>query len=78
MGDDRLRVGPDLLFETVAEAHPEILPRSFDLDEFRTDVDLVDSLFPIRSAVQTLFGRIADTYFAAGSEAYAAALLVYQ
>ena len=25
-----------------------------------------------------MFGRVDDTYFAAGSEAYAAALLVYQ
>ena len=62
----------------VAEAHPEILPRSFNLEEFRTDVDLVESLYPLRNAVETLFGRIDDTYHAAGSEAYAAALLVYQ
>ena len=32
----------------------------------------------IRNAVEALFGKIDDTYFAAGSEAYAAALLVYQ
>lgn len=62
----------------IAEQHPEILPASFDLAEFRADVALVESLYPVRSAVETLFGRLDDTYFAAGSEAYAAALLVYQ
>jgi len=62
----------------IAEGHPEILPASFSLDEFRADVDLVESLYPLRNAVESLFGKIDDTYFAAGSEAYAAALLVYQ
>lgn len=62
----------------IAEGHPEILPASFNLNEFRTDVELVESLYPLRNAVETLFGKIDDTYFAAGSEAYAAALLVYQ
>ncbi len=63
---------------TIAEAHPEILPVSFRVDDFRTDVQLVEGLYPLRNAVETLLGRITDTWFAAGSEAYAAALLVYQ
>lgn len=63
---------------TIAEGHPEILPASFSLAEFRTDVELVESLYPLYQAVEVLFGKIDDTYFAAGSEAYAAALLVYQ
>jgi len=62
----------------IAEGHPEILPASFSLDEVRADVELVESLYPLRNAVEALFGKIDDTYFAAGSEAYAAALLVYQ
>jgi hypothetical protein len=62
----------------IAEGHREILPASFSLDEFRTDVELLESLYPLRNAVEALFGKIDDTYFAAGSEAYAAALLVYQ
>lgn len=62
----------------IADGHPEILPASFSLEEFRTDVELVESLYPLRNAVEDLFGKIDDTYFAAGSEAYAAALLVYQ
>lgn len=62
----------------IAEAQPEILPGSFQLDEFRTDVALVESLYPLRHAIETLSRQVDDTYFAAGSEAYAAALLVYQ
>ena len=62
----------------IAEAHPDILPRSFDVDEFRTSVALVEGLYPLRHAGEPLSRRIDDTYFAAGSEAYAAALVVYQ
>ena len=62
----------------IADAHPEMLPASLSLAEFRADVDLVESLYPIRHGLEALFGRVDDTYFAAGSEAYAAALLVYQ
>ena len=62
----------------VAEAHPEILPSSFSLTEFAADVALVEDLYPVRHHLETLFRQVDDTYFAAGSEAYAAALLVYQ
>jgi hypothetical protein len=62
----------------VAEQNPEILPRGFALEEFQNDVHLVESLFALRLAIQTLADKIDDTYFAAGSEGYAAALLVYQ
>ncbi|MEF8723726.1 MAG: hypothetical protein V5B30_14385 [Candidatus Accumulibacter delftensis] len=62
----------------IAEAQPEILPSSFPLGEFRSDVALVESLYPLRHAIETLSRQVDDTYFAAGSEAYAAALRVYQ
>ena len=62
----------------IAEAHPEILPPSLSLREFRSDVDLIESLYPVLHAVETLFRRIEDSYFAAGSEAYVSALLLYQ
>jgi hypothetical protein len=62
----------------IAENNPEILPRTFNLDEFRTDVEVTENLYAIRSGIETLLGRVNDTWFAAGSEAYAAALLVYQ
>jgi len=62
----------------VAEQNPEILSRSFAIENFQNDVHLVESLYGIRLAIQTLADKIDDTCFAAGSEAYAAALLVYQ
>ena len=62
----------------IAEDHEEILPRSFSLDEFRADVEVIENLYAIRNGIETLLGKVNDTWFAAGSEAYAAALLVYQ
>lgn len=62
----------------IAEAHPEVLPSSFSLREFAADVRLLEDLYPVRHRLETLFRRLDDSYFAAGSEAYAAALLVYQ
>lgn len=63
---------------TIAEQNPDILPRSFDFAEMKADVDLIEALYPVLTAVTKLAGRLEDTYFAAGSEAYAGALLVYQ
>jgi len=65
----------------IAENNPDILPRSFSLDEFRADVEIIENLenlYAIRNAIDTLQDRVNDTWFAAGSEAYAAALLIYQ
>ena len=62
----------------IAEAPPEVLPTSFSLPEFAADVALVENLYPIRHRLETLLRQVDDSYFAAGSEAYAAALLVYQ
>jgi hypothetical protein len=62
----------------VAEEHPEIFPASFSLAELRNDVQLVEAMYPLRHTVKALFRKIDDTYLAAGSEAYAAALAVYQ
>lgn len=61
----------------LASQNPDILPRSFNLDEMRADVNLVENLYPIQLAVTHLLGQIEDTYYAAGSEAYSAALQVY-
>ncbi|MFM8332258.1 MAG: hypothetical protein ACKN9T_11260 [Candidatus Methylumidiphilus sp.] len=62
----------------IAAQHPEILPASFNLAELQADVGLVESLYPLLHRVTDLQGQLEDTYFAAGSEAYAGALLVYQ
>jgi hypothetical protein len=62
----------------VARQHPDILPRRFSLKELEADVQLVEDLYPLLLSVTGLQGKIQDTYFAAGSEAYAGALMVYQ
>ncbi len=63
---------------TVAAQNEDILPRSFDVDEMRRDVALLDSLQPIVAALSQLSELVEDTQTAVGSEAYTAALLVYQ
>jgi hypothetical protein len=63
---------------TVAQQNSDILPGSFDLQEMQRDVALTTALEPIMSALTQLQELVEDTYLAAGSDAYTAALLVYQ
>jgi hypothetical protein len=62
----------------IAVQNPDILPRSFDVEEMRKDVELLAALSPIMAALAQLNELVDDTYMAVGSEAYAAALLLYQ
>ncbi|MGA9996216.1 MAG: hypothetical protein WBP93_12430 [Pyrinomonadaceae bacterium] len=62
----------------VATQNPDILPRSFDVEEMRKDVELFLALSPLLAALSQLQEFVEDTYLAVGSEAYTAALLVYQ
>lgn len=62
----------------VATQNPDILPRSFDVEEMRKDVELLGALAPILAALAQLNELVDDTVMAVGSEAYASALLVYQ
>ena len=61
----------------VATQNPDFLPRSFDLDEMRKDVQLFEALFPLLMALTQLQELVDDTCLAVGSEAYASALQVY-
>ena len=61
----------------VATQNPDFLPRSFDLEELRKDVQLFEAMYPIVVAVTQLQELLDDTCLAVGSEAYAAALQVY-
>lgn len=61
----------------VATQNPDFLPRSFDLDEMRKDVQLFEAMYPIVVALAQLQELVDDTTMAAGSEAMAAALQVY-
>ena len=75
MGDkSRAFVGQALV---VAEQDDSFLPRSFDVAEMRQDVELIEALSPIMTAVTQLNELLGDTFALAGSDAYAAALVVY-
>jgi hypothetical protein len=63
---------------TLATQNSDILPRSFDVEEFRKDVELMDALRPVAAALAQLFELVDDTLLGVSSEAYAAALFVYQ
>jgi hypothetical protein len=62
----------------VAEQNPDILPRTFDVGEMRNDVELYAALSSVQTAFSQLNELLEDTVMEVGSEAYAAALLVYQ
>jgi hypothetical protein len=61
----------------VAQQNPDFLPRSFDIEEMRRDVELFESLYPIWQSLTQLCELVEDTKIAVGSEAYVAALLIY-
>jgi len=61
----------------VATQNPDMLPRSFSLEEMRRDVELFEALQPILLALNQLQDLVDDTSMQVGSEAYAAALAVY-
>ncbi len=61
----------------VAAQNPDFLPRSFDVDEMRRDVALSEALQPVALALTQLQELVEDTLMEVGSEAYVAALLVY-
>ncbi|MGB3616366.1 MAG: hypothetical protein WBA10_21420 [Elainellaceae cyanobacterium] len=61
----------------VAEQHPELMPRFFDIDAARRDMNLFVSLNPVLQALSELQMLVKDTQTVAGSEAYAAARMAY-
>ena len=61
----------------LATQNAGFLPRDFDIEEMKKDVNLFNDLFAIRQAMTTVNELVDDSYMAAGSEAYTAALLVY-
>ena len=62
----------------VATQNEDMLPRSFSVEEMRRDVELANALQPIMVGLNQLQELVDDTYLQVGSEAYTAALLVYQ
>jgi hypothetical protein len=62
----------------IAKQNPDILPRSFDVEEMGKDVEMLDALAPIRTSLMQVSELVDDTCVGVGSEAYTSALLVYQ
>ena len=62
----------------VAQNNSNFLPRSFSVEEMARDVALIASLQPIMTAATRLQEQLDDTFMEVGSEAYTAALVVYQ
>jgi hypothetical protein len=56
----------------VAIQNPDFLPRSFDLDEMRKDVQLFEAIYSLVMPLAQLQELMDDTYTLVGSEAYAA------
>jgi hypothetical protein len=75
-GGDRSR-GFMLNCLDAAQQHTDCLPRSFNVEEMSKDVKLMEDLYPVLMALTELHSLVDDTYFAAQSEAYTAALKVY-
>ncbi len=62
----------------VATQNEGIMPRNFDIDEYRRDVEMYRRMESILLSLQKLMKRVEDTNLAAGSDAYGQTLLVYQ
>ncbi len=61
----------------LATRNQDFLPRGFDLEEMRRDVNLWSALIPIQQAVTQLAQLVDNTYTAVAADAYSAALAVY-
>jgi hypothetical protein len=57
---------------------PEVLPKFFDHEEMRKDLELYKKLMSLSQAMDMLNEKLKDTLSEVGAEAYSAALLVYQ
>ena len=60
----------------ICRQHPELFAAGF-VEEMRKDAELIESLAPIRTAVESLRKQIDDTATQVGAEAYAAARTAY-
>jgi len=63
---------------TAAQNFPQILPPSFDKEEFQRDVDLFAALTELNTNSESLTSQIDDTRLAVGGEAMKAASQVYK
>lgn len=62
----------------LAEEAPDLIPDDFDLEDLERDLALYDNLQPLIFAVMQLQDLLLSTTTAAGSDAYSAALAIYE
>jgi hypothetical protein len=58
-------------------AHPEMMPAAFDLEEFKKDYALIQSLVPLFNQIKELSDGIEKTLIAVNSDALAESLEIY-
>ena len=75
MGDKSLAFVKNSL--TAAQSNRDILPASFDLDEFVRDYQLAATLTELLLGLRQLTEQVDDTLMAVGSEAMGSSLTVY-
>jgi hypothetical protein len=75
MGDKSLAFVNNSL--TAAQSNRDILPASFDLEEFARDYQLVAALTELLLGLQQLTEQVDDTLMAVGSEVMTSSLTVY-
>jgi hypothetical protein len=63
---------------TAAQSNPDILPASFDLQEFVRDYQLAATLTELLMSLRQLSEQVDDTLLAVGSEAMSSSLTVYE
>lgn len=57
--------------------HPDVLPRNFDVDEYRADLVALDILRPLIARLQRVYERMLDSEMALGSDLMVASLEGY-
>lgn len=61
----------------IVNQNPDIMPRGFDIEEFRKDMELFQSLDAVSFALRQLSQLIDSTQILVGSDAYISSLIVY-
>jgi hypothetical protein len=57
--------------------HSDVLPRNFDVDEYRADLAALDTLRPLLTRLQRVYDRMVDSEMALGSDLMVASLEGY-
>jgi hypothetical protein len=63
---------------TAAQSNRDILPASFDVNEFARDYQLASTLTEVHLGLQQLLEKVDDTLVAVSSEAMSSSLTVYE